>query len=81
MILRYRARNFPDSLNNEDKSSWNEYRHERFTNQENTYPFSYQEYLSRIDELLEENQDNQENTKVLKELKQWGKLVTLGLNI
>ncbi len=32
MLFRYRARNYPDTLNNDERQQWNNYRQDKFTN-------------------------------------------------
>jgi len=50
MLFRYRARNFPDSLNEEEKQHWNDYRKERFTDPALS-PRTMNRFLADIEEL------------------------------
>ena len=50
MLFRYRARNFPESLNTEEKQRWNEYRKERFTDPALS-PRTMNKFLADIEEL------------------------------
>lgn len=50
MLFRYRARNFPESLNDEEKQRWNEFRKERFTNPALS-PRTMNRFLAEIEEL------------------------------
>jgi len=84
MLFRYRARNYPESLNEEEHSRWNEYRTQRFSNEPanaNSAGLSYAQFKQEIESLQQEHQGDETKIKLLKELQQWGKMVTLGLKL
>lgn len=84
MLFRYRARNYPESLNEEEHRRWNEYRTQRFIDEPanaNSAALSYAQFKQEIENLLQEHQGDETKIKLLKELQQWGKMVTLGLKL
>lgn len=62
MLFRYRARNFPDSLNEEEKQRWHDYRKERFTDPALS-PRTMNKFLADIEEL--QNGDSVTGTELV----------------
>jgi exodeoxyribonuclease-1 len=62
MVFRYRARNYPESLSDEDRALWNRYRRARWQDGRDV-----EAALARIDELI----DAGENAEVLGDLKNY----------
>ncbi len=71
MLFRYRARNYPQSLNDEERKQWNAYRRERFSQKDNG-SLAYEEYMHSLDEHLANPQLTEAQKQMLNELKQWG---------
>lgn len=64
LLLRYKARNYPRSLSEDEQSSWQSYRQEKFTNQA-------PRYLQLLSELSVEHQADDEKSFLLQELHLW----------
>ncbi|MBD2819126.1 exodeoxyribonuclease I [Xenorhabdus sp. 42] len=62
LLFRYRARNYPSTLNYEEQQRWMHYRQDIFT-QENL-----NQYIATIERLFIENQSNEEKCRQLKTL-------------
>ena len=80
MLFRYRARNYPDSLNNDENNRWNEYRTNRFTDNETKNNLSFEVYNNLLTERLEDDALDDNKRKVLHDLQEWGQLVTGSLD-
>ena len=52
MLFRYRARNFPDSLNEQEHEQWRRFCRERLTGEEPGAPITLADFMQHIDELL-----------------------------
>lgn len=76
MLFRYRARNFPESLSDEERQRWNEYRKERFTDPAAS-PRTMNRFLADIEEL--QNGDSVTGTElvVLEELLAYAEMVKI----
>ena len=71
MLFRYRARNWPDTLDQEEKQQWQEYCQHRFISNKDDGAFTQKLCLQRIDELLAEHNKNAKNTTVLSQLRDY----------
>jgi exodeoxyribonuclease-1 len=67
MLFRYRARNFPETLNDEDNQRWNEYRHAKFTNPD-IGNLTLDEYISDIDDKKNNPDTTDSQRAILNEL-------------
>jgi exodeoxyribonuclease-1 len=67
LLLRYKAREFPLSLNDNERKSWEEYRSEKIHR-------NLPEYILKLQDLAKSN-DNQEHNFVLEELKLWAESI------
>ena len=76
MLFRYRARNYPDSLNNDENIRWNEYRINKFTANETKNNLSYEAYKKLLTERLEDEALDNNKKKILHDLQKWGQLIT-----
>ncbi len=65
MFFRYKARNYPELLNNQEINRWNDYRKKLWSG-----TLRIDQYSSRIDQLMSETVDPREQ-QVLHELQQW----------
>lgn len=52
MLFRYRARNYPDSLDDVERAQWDEYRYARLTDPEAGASICMEEYQDTIEQLL-----------------------------
>ena len=76
MLFRYRARNFPASLNAEEKQRWHEYRKERFTDPALS-PRTMNRFLSEIEELQCGDETTGAELVILEELLAYAEMVKL----
>lgn len=53
MLFRYRARNYPQTLSDDEMAHWNEYRLQRLTDPSFNASITDREYMARINELLD----------------------------
>lgn len=58
LLFRYRARHYPNTLNEQEAQRWNYHRRDYFEQ-------NLEVYLLRLNNLLEEHQDNQKKTAIL----------------
>lgn len=72
LLFRYRARNYPDSLNDEEMMVWEEQRFQRLS-EPSTGRLCLEDYFDRIDELYADA--SPESKKVLDSLRDWGDLL------
>ena len=78
LLFRWRARNFPETLDEEELQRWEEYRYRRLTDPEGGGSIVLEEYL----EMLERLQDGREiagdasRRAILGELQEWADIVT-----
>jgi exodeoxyribonuclease-1 len=76
MLFRYHARNFPESLSNDEKQRWNEYRKERFTDPAlSTRTMNC--FLTDIEELQNGNKTTGAQLVILEELLAYGEMVRI----
>ena len=71
MLFRYRARNWPETLNKAEKQDWQDFRQHRLIDNKDDHAFSQQNCLQRIDELLAEHNNNADNITVLSQLRDY----------
>ncbi|MCF6235987.1 MAG: exodeoxyribonuclease I [Gammaproteobacteria bacterium] len=72
MLFRYRARNFPDSLSNQEKSDWNEYRKDRLTRPEKG-KLTLDEFYQKIEAYRQNKELSTAEQSLLNELESYGK--------
>ena len=88
MLFRYRCRNYPETLSNDEKNQWDNYRFHRMTDNDGAASIKLTEYFSTIkqlqqelkEELKKETTDNKSNTdslKILEQLEQYPQLIDL----
>ena len=76
MLFRYRARNFPDSLNEEEKQRWNDYRRERFTDPALS-PRTMNRFLADIEKLQNADSVTGSELVILEELLAYSEIVKI----
>lgn len=75
MLFRYRARNYPQSLSEDELSQWDSYRKNRFNNEN---PLNFSAYMQLLIEKLSSETDPQKQ-QILKDLQSWGIKITANL--
>ena len=71
MLFRYRARNWPETLNDTEKQDWQEFRQHRLLDDEDDHAFTQAACLQRIDELLAEHSADTRQIDVLQQLRKY----------
>ncbi|VAW61824.1 Exodeoxyribonuclease I [hydrothermal vent metagenome] len=78
MLFRYRARNYPESLNEQERQRWNEYRQEKLTRTGDSKALT----IEKFNEILAAHLNNAEldtkKIKILHELQQWQNIIAKG---
>lgn len=79
MLFRYRARNYPESLNDEENARWKDFCMRRLTGREPGASITFGDYFKRLQELKSEEQTDKE---IIKSLERYGfeKMRRLGLS-
>ena len=72
MLFRYRARNYPQTLSNEEKQRWEQFRQQRLHDNNQSY-MTAEKYFKRIDELKNSASIPDEQLNLLKALEDYGK--------
>jgi len=71
MLFRYRARNWPESLNEDEREEWDAYRFERLTDPDGGASITVEDYQVRIAELRAEHADDAQCLSLLGALDAW----------
>lgn len=77
MLFRYRARNYPQSLSEEELNRWNEYRAIRFAGDAEKNILGIQLYRQIIAEHLQDSQLTKNQKQVLENLQAWEKYIAI----
>lgn len=72
MLFRYRARNWPESLSEEENEQWQQYRQQRLTGDDNGKVLSFNQFFETIKQSQSEDLD-QKQQQVLQDLEDYGK--------
>lgn len=72
LLFRYRARNFPQHLNEQEQQQWREYCQQKVTDPNSDAGIDLAAYQARIDELLEAGDLSDAQQDVLYQLLDWG---------
>ena len=80
MLFRYRARNYPETLNNDELSSWKAFCADRLTGRKSGAGITFHDYFQRLSEL--KNATDADNT-MIEALERYGreKIEQLGLSL
>ncbi len=81
MLFRYRARNYPQSLSDSERSRWNEYRRNKFKSKDAKKSLSLESFKQILAERLLDNQLSGKNRLILQELQKWGDQLEAGLDL
>lgn len=73
MLFRYRARNWPQSLNAEERTRWDDYRRRRLTDPEGGGSLTLEQFFQRIDALEAEPDRPASQREVLASLRAYGR--------
>ncbi|QSA95896.1 exodeoxyribonuclease I [Methylococcus sp. EFPC2] len=73
MLFRYRARNWPDTLSEEERARWETLRRTRLTEAGHGASITLTEYENRIEALGREHADDSRKLAVLEALRAWGR--------
>jgi exodeoxyribonuclease-1 len=65
MLFRYRARNYPDTLNTEEKQRWQTFCINRLTGQQAGGGITFDAYIARVNELKADMTVNQSIVQAL----------------
>ena len=68
MLFRYRARNYPHTLNAEEQMRWQSFCRSRLSEGRDVAGLSYESFVLEIENLAHEQQDNPKNMAILKAL-------------
>jgi exodeoxyribonuclease-1 len=75
MLFRYRARNWPETLNPEERQQWDEYRSERLLSEEGGGSISLDAYLQTLDQLEADPALSQQQRALIPDLLAWAEQV------
>ncbi len=81
MLFRYRARNYPESLNEDERLRWNEYRRNKFTSVNDIKTLNFKTFDQLITEHMNDPELDDNNRKLLQELQQWRNSISKELTI
>jgi len=65
LFFRYRARNFPETLNQNEQQKWDEYKQSVFD----------EDYFSLLDSFAEQYKDDEKNMKIIESLQQYAEMI------
>jgi len=65
LFFRYRARNFPETLNDDEQQKWDEYKQSIFD----------EDYFTNLDAYSEQYKDDAQNMKIIDQLRQYAEMV------
>mgnify|MGYP001813405050 FL=1 len=72
LLFRYRARNFPDSLTEEEQQRWDALRFQRITESDDPDRLDIEQFHTEIDALLADPQCSDRDRGILQSLQNWG---------
>ncbi|MET0048818.1 MAG: exodeoxyribonuclease I [Sedimenticola sp.] len=77
MLFRYRARNWPDTLNSDEHARWNEYRQERLQEPDGGGSINLEEYRRQLARMMVDPERSDRDRAVLSELADWPGVIGL----
>jgi exodeoxyribonuclease-1 len=78
MLSRYRARNWPQSLSENEREEWDAYRLERLTNPPGSASIDFDQYQTRLRELRAEASGDPRRLALIDDLERWAEQVMDG---
>src|SRR5690606_4655748 len=79
LLFRYRARNWPDTLDAAERERWNDYRRRRLTDDSGLSELGFTPYFERIATLRAEHAANPARLSLLDQLDAWGRQIEASL--
>jgi exodeoxyribonuclease-1 len=76
MLFRFRARNYPETLDDNECRRWDEFRHKRFTDLDSGTGITTEEFQKTIASLRQENTLEADKKKILDDLEQYQKEIS-----
>lgn len=73
LYFRYRARNFPETLTDEETQDWNQFRLQRLNDESQYAGLNFKNYYALLEKLKAENAGKEENIKLLNELESYAR--------
>ena len=68
LLFRYRARNWPHTLSQDEPATWRQYCQNKLMHGEDSPSISAQDFMITLENLAHENDDNEKNLHILKAL-------------
>jgi exodeoxyribonuclease I len=78
LLFRYRARNWPETLDADETARWDAFRHARLTRHSALTVLTLDDYFARID-VLRHDPLAQDKLPLLDQLQAWGEHLAAGL--
>jgi exodeoxyribonuclease-1 len=75
MLFRYRARNWPETLDADERETWDDFRLTRLTDPSFGASITIETYQQRLAELAETHATDPNKLAILEALSQWGERV------
>ena len=72
MLFRYRARNWPESLSDDEQQRWQRFCQHRILDEDSGSTIHYAQFISEIETLAQEHQQNPEKLQILQDLAAYG---------
>jgi exodeoxyribonuclease I len=72
MLFRYKARNYPEILTEEEALQWQEFRFQRLTNPEYGATITMEAYQEKLETLYQQYEDDEEKALIISLLMEWG---------
>lgn len=72
LLFRYRARNYPDTLDTTERSRWNDYRRQRLLGDASLGEQTLPQFTAQLDALAAEHADDAGKLALLQQLRDWG---------
>jgi len=76
LVYRFRARNYPNSLSDEEKSHWHDHRIARLQGKAGDVPLTLDDFTSRIAALRENSELSEKHQQVLNHLEDYARVIT-----
>jgi exodeoxyribonuclease-1 len=79
LLFRYRARNWPDMLDAEDRQHWNDYRRQRFGADSGLSEYGFDSFRAELQLLRGLHVDDSARLALLDQLEAWGNTIESSL--
>jgi exodeoxyribonuclease I len=73
LLFRYRARNWPDSLDPAERQRWRDYREARLLHESGLSEYSFERYFAELDLLQAQHANDPHTLALLRDLQDWGR--------